>query len=54
LDQRLTDQAQRLRNEAQGTLPGMAREQLLRRARQAETAAHIEQWLASPGLRAPN
>jgi hypothetical protein len=54
LDQRLTDQAERLRKEARGTPPGIAREQLLRRARQAETAAHMEQWLTSPGLRAPS
>ena len=54
LDQRLTDQAERLQKEARGTPPGIAREQLLRRARQAETAAHMEQWLTSPGLRAPN
>jgi hypothetical protein len=31
----------------------MARELLLRRARQAETAAHINEWLKSPGLRPP-
>jgi hypothetical protein len=54
LDQRLTDQAQRLRKEARGTPPGIEREQLLRRARQAETAAHMEQWLTSPGLRSPS
>jgi hypothetical protein len=28
----------------------MARELLLRRARQAETASHINQWLSSPGV----
>jgi hypothetical protein len=31
----------------------MARELLLRRARQAETASHINQWLSSPGLQPP-
>src|SRR5215208_5875303 len=45
LDQRLTDQAQRLRKEAKGTPPGVERERLLRRARQAEAAAHMERWL---------
>jgi hypothetical protein len=54
LDQRLTDQAERLRKEARGTPPGIERERLLRRARHAETAAHMEQWLTSPGLRAPS
>ena len=30
-----------------------ARELLLRRARQAETASQINQWLSSPGLQPP-
>nr|WP_247783605.1 hypothetical protein [Bradyrhizobium sp. 170] len=54
LDQRLIDQAQRLRKEARGTPPGIERERLLRRARQAETAVHMEQWLTPSGPRAPN
>jgi hypothetical protein len=29
------------------------REALLRKARQAETAAHIDDWLRSPGLQPP-
>lgn len=41
LDQRLTEDAQRLRKEAQGSPSGFAREQLIRQARQAETAAHM-------------
>lgn len=53
LDQRLTAEAQRLRKEAQGTPPGFTREKLIRRARQAETAAHMQEWLSSPGLQAP-
>jgi hypothetical protein len=53
LDQRLTEEAQRLRKEEQGSPPGFAREQLIRRARQAETAAHMHEWLTSPGLQAP-
>jgi hypothetical protein len=53
LDRRLTEEAQRLRKEAKGTAPGFAREQLIRRARQAETAAHNQEWLASPGLLPP-
>jgi len=50
LDQRLIEEAQRLRKEARGTHPGIERERLIRRARQAETGAHISQWLASSGL----
>ena len=53
LDERLEEIAERLRREARGTPPGVERDKLLRRARQAETAAHIQQWLTSAGLRAP-
>ena len=53
LDQRLIEEAQRLRKEAQGTHPGIEREQLIRRARQAETTAHIQEWLSSPGPQGP-
>ena len=53
LDQRLTQDAERLRKEAQGKPPGIERERLIRRARQAETAAHMQEWLTSPGLRTP-
>jgi hypothetical protein len=48
LDQRLIEDAQRLRKEARGTHPGIERERLIRRARQAETAARISDWLTSP------
>ena len=53
LEQRLTAEAERLRKEARGAPPGIERERLSRRARQAETAVHIQEWLISPGLRAP-
>ncbi|MGE9008827.1 hypothetical protein ACO2JO_09625 [Leptospira interrogans] len=53
LDQRLTEEAERLRKEARGTPPGVARDNLIRRARQAETASHMQEWLASPGLQSP-
>jgi hypothetical protein len=53
LDQRLEDQAKRLRKDAKGIPPGVEREKLLRLARQAQTAAHIQEWLSSPGLQAP-
>ena len=33
--------------------PGMERELLLRRARQAETASRMSDWLRSPGLQRP-
>ena len=53
LDQRLPQEAERLRKEAKGTPPGIEREKLIRRARQAETAVHLQEWLTSPGLQTP-
>jgi len=53
LEKRLSEEVQRLRKQAQGTPPGIERERLLRRARQAETASHIGEWLNSPGLKSP-
>ena len=46
LNQRLTEQAERLRKEAKGTPLGVMRDQLVRQARQAETASHIQEWLS--------
>jgi hypothetical protein len=51
LEDRLIDEAKRLREEARKLKPGAAREELIGRARQAETGAHISEWLRSPGLR---
>jgi len=53
LNQRLTEQAERLRKEAEGTSPGAMRDKLVRQARQAETASHLNEWLSSPGLQPP-
>jgi hypothetical protein len=53
LDQRLAEQAKRLRDQAQNVPPGIEREKLIRRARQAETFAHMQDWLRSPGLHPP-
>jgi hypothetical protein len=53
LDHRLTAEAERLRKEARGTPPGVQREMLIRKARQAETASRMTQWLTSAGLQAP-
>lgn len=52
-DQRLEDQAARLRQEAEKAPPGFEREKLIRMARQAETTAHLQEWLTSPGLQPP-
>jgi hypothetical protein len=48
--ERLSERAQRLRKEAQTTPPGKNRDDLLQKVRQAETAAHIDEWLTSPRL----
>ena len=53
LEVRLAAEAENLREEARGTPPGVEREQLLRRARQAETGARMSEWLRSPGLQPP-
>ena len=50
---RMAKEAERFRQEAETKPPGQERDGLLRKARQAETAAHIDQWIASPGLRPP-
>ena len=53
LEERLAEEAKRLREEAKSLPPGAAREALIRRARQAETGSHMTEWLTSPGLRPP-
>ena len=50
---RLSEEAKRLRAEAKLLPPGAAGDEMIRRARRAEIAAHINEWLASPGLRPP-
>ena len=53
LEDRLADEARRLREEAELLPHGPVREAAIRRARQAETGSHINQWLRSPGLQPP-
>jgi hypothetical protein len=52
-EERLAEEAQRFRDAAEALPPGTAQELLLKRARQAESAAHMNQWLKSPGLQSP-
>jgi len=50
----MAEDAERFRKAAEDQPAGStARELLLRRARQAETASHMSDWLRSPGLRPP-
>jgi hypothetical protein len=53
LEARLAEQARRLREQARSLPPGAIREELMRKARQAETGSHMTAWLTSPGLRLP-
>jgi hypothetical protein len=52
-EERLAKEAERLKEQAKELPPGKDRELLLRKARQANTAAHITEWLNSPGLQPP-
>lgn len=53
LGERLDQEAARLRSQAENLPYGPEREKLLRRARQLATARHVDEWLRSPGLQAP-
>ena len=53
LEDRLSAEAVRLRKEAKDMPPGIVRDTLLRKARQAETGSHMSEWLRSPGLQSP-
>ena len=53
LEMRLSAEAARLREEAKELPHGIKREELLRKARQTETASHMSEWLTSPGLQPP-
>ena len=53
LEQRLAEEAKRLREAADKAKDIKERDMLLLKARQAETAAHVKEWLTSPGLQPP-
>jgi hypothetical protein len=53
LKERLAKDAQDCRERAVELPVGREREVLLRRARQADTAARINEWISSPGLQPP-
>jgi hypothetical protein len=52
-EERLAEQKARLEKEASKLKPGPARDDLLKKARQIDTATHINNWLNSPGLQSP-
>ena len=51
--ERLRAFAEQARKEAMSLPPGLEQEGLLRKARQADTAAHVDDWINSPGLQQP-
>jgi len=53
LIERLAEEAHRIREEAKKLRPGKERQEMLRKAREAEIAASITQWISSPGLKPP-
>lgn len=52
-EERLAEEAALFRRAAAEAKPGMERELLLKRARQAETASRVNDWVKSPGLQPP-
>lgn len=52
LKDRLAAFAEKAREQAQSAT-GPEREELIKKARQADTAAHIDEWASSPGLQPP-
>ncbi|MEY9110590.1 hypothetical protein ABH999_006786 [Bradyrhizobium yuanmingense] len=54
LEARLAAEAERLREKASLLPPGAARDEILRKARQAETGSQMSEWLRSPGLQPPS
>jgi hypothetical protein len=53
LQDRLLLDAVRLKDEANELPPGPLRDARIRKARQAVTASHVNEWLSSPRLQAP-
>jgi hypothetical protein len=42
-------QAEDLRRQAEQMSPGVKRNELMKKAREAEMAAHVDDWISSPG-----
>ncbi|WP_298366416.1 hypothetical protein [uncultured Bradyrhizobium sp.] len=53
LEERLADEAKRLRDEAKKLPPGPEQAELLRKARENEMVAEVASWITSPGLQPP-
>jgi hypothetical protein len=53
LEERLSEEAKRLRVEAKALPPGPDRDILIHKARQAETGSRMSEWLRSPEVQPP-
>jgi hypothetical protein len=53
LEQRLAQEALRIQEQVKSLPHGKERELLVRKARQLETASHVNEWILSPGLMPP-
>jgi hypothetical protein len=53
LSDRLASFAKSARERAAQLTPGIERDDLLRKARQADTASDLDEWVSSPGLQPP-
>jgi hypothetical protein len=53
LKDRLVSFANEVRKKALQLRPGPEQDALLKKARQAETASHLDEWANSPGLQPP-
>jgi hypothetical protein len=53
IEQKWHFQAEACKREAAKLPYGKERDELLRKARQLETASHVNEWLSSPGLTSP-
>jgi len=54
LEERMAEQAAKLKEQASLLPAGRKREELLKRVRIAETGLHISDWLTSPGQQPPD
>ena len=52
-EEKLAEEARRLREEANRLPICNERDELLRKARQADTSSHMTEWLSCVGLQAP-
>jgi len=53
IEEKWHQESEAAKNEAQKLPHGTARDALVRKARQLETASQINQWLSSPELKPP-